>query len=304
MLAWSWPKGWVANLVLGFAVTGILSLLLVYPIQQQEENRWIRIFSKWYYVALIPLVIMLLLAIGRRISEYGVTENRYFVLAMGLALAGIVLYFFFSPAQNLKIVPIVLCILAFFSAFGPWGAFRVSENSQAQRQDSLRLNYYPDAPGRILDLMGIDFVNPWQKDSSAAKDFNFTALWQNGIDIAGYDCLISNREFSTLNPRQEAVCSTGQFVLRLDASFLVLVPAAQPADSVRIALEPLLRNIMQEYGHEPSSVPAEAMTAAAVSKSLKAKVVLVMVQGGRDHGELTVSHVQADVLIGKTSEGR
>ena len=91
ILAWSWPKGWVANLVLGFAVSGMLSLLLVYPIQHQEENRWIKIFSKWYYIALVPLVTMLLLAIGRRISDYGITTSRYLVLVMGVALAGLVL---------------------------------------------------------------------------------------------------------------------------------------------------------------------------------------------------------------------
>ncbi|MGH7450129.1 MAG: DUF4153 domain-containing protein [bacterium] len=134
---WSWPKGWVANLVLGFSVSGILALLLVYPAQEQAENRWIKTFAKWYYVALIPLVVMLLLAIARRISDYGVTENRYFVLVLGLCLALIVLYFILSKKKNIKVIPVTLCLVAFLSAFGPWGAFSISERSQVKRLESL-----------------------------------------------------------------------------------------------------------------------------------------------------------------------
>jgi hypothetical protein len=123
--------------VLGFSVSGILALLLVYPAQEQAENRWIKTFAKWYYVALIPLVIMLLLAIARRLSDYGVTENRYFVLVLGLCLSLVVLYFVLSRHQNLRVIPITLCVVAFLSAFGPWGAFAVSERSQMKRLKSL-----------------------------------------------------------------------------------------------------------------------------------------------------------------------
>lgn len=137
IVEWSWPKGWVANLVLFFSVVGILSLLLLYPIQRQSENKWVSRFAQWYYVALIPLVIMLLLAIQVRINEYGVTESRYFVLAMGLTLAGLVLYFIFSREKNIKLIPMLLCGLALFSSCGPWGAFTVSRKSQSQRFEQL-----------------------------------------------------------------------------------------------------------------------------------------------------------------------
>lgn len=138
---WNWPKGWVANLVLFFSVVGILALLLLHPIQRLQENKWVSRFAKWYYLALIPLVAMLLLAIQVRINEYGFTESRYFVLVMGLALAAVVLYFIFSREKNIKIVPVLLCAIAFFSSFGPWGAFTVSRQSQAQRFEKLLMKH-------------------------------------------------------------------------------------------------------------------------------------------------------------------
>jgi len=146
---WNWPKGWVANLVLGFSITGILSLLLVYPIRDRVENVWIRTFSKWYYIVLVPLVGLLLLAIWRRISDYGITENRYFVLVLGFWLAGIVLYFLASKVKNIKVIPMSLCVIACMVSFGPWGAFSVSEQSQIGRLRNLLIKAKVLVDGKI-----------------------------------------------------------------------------------------------------------------------------------------------------------
>src|SRR5699024_2541261 len=63
----------------------------------------------------------------------GFTIERYFVLVLGLWLAGIVLYFIFSKAKNIKVIPASLCLIALLISFGPWGAFSVSERSQITR---------------------------------------------------------------------------------------------------------------------------------------------------------------------------
>ena len=127
------PRGWVSYLVIGFSIAGILSLLLIWPIQKLEENSWIKIFSRWFYRALYPLIMLLGLAIFKRVSQYGITENRYFILILALWLAGIATYFLLSKTKNIKIIPVSLCIIAFLSSFGPWGAFSVSERSQIER---------------------------------------------------------------------------------------------------------------------------------------------------------------------------
>jgi hypothetical protein len=137
LAAWAWPEGWVANLVLGFSVTGILALLFVYPIRDREENRWIRTIWRWYFPALFPLALMLLFAIWRRVSEYGVTPNRYFVIVMGLWLAGLVAYFTLRRSTNIAMVPLTFLALTLASTFGPWGALAVSERSQRNRLEEI-----------------------------------------------------------------------------------------------------------------------------------------------------------------------
>ncbi len=133
----SLPKGWVSTLILSFSIAGILALLLVHPIKDWVENVWIRTVSKWYYVVLIPLDIMLLIAIWQRTSDYGITVNRYIVIVLAFWLTAITLYFVISKTKNIKVIPTTLCIIAFCSAFGPWGAFDVSLNSQLDRLQPL-----------------------------------------------------------------------------------------------------------------------------------------------------------------------
>lgn len=133
LLQWSWPEGWITYLVLSFSITGILALLLLYPVRERVENRWINTFANSFFWALVPLVILLLLAILRRIWEYSFTIERYFVLMLGLWLAGIVIYFLVTKKQNIKVIPASLCIMAFLISFGPWSAFSVAEQSQLDR---------------------------------------------------------------------------------------------------------------------------------------------------------------------------
>lgn len=141
LVQWEWPQGWVSYLVIGFAVAGIFSFLLIEPIKHQQGNAWIKIYSKAFYIALFPLVVLLFLAIRVRIKEYGFTENRYFVIGLAIWLAGIALYFLFSKKKNIKIIPITLFVLTLLSIIGPWNAFKVAEWSQMRAFNRLVEQY-------------------------------------------------------------------------------------------------------------------------------------------------------------------
>jgi len=134
---WSWPKGWVSALILGFSVTGLAALLLLWPVREQAENRWGQLVWRRFFIVMIPVVIMLPLAVWRRISEYGVTESRYLLVVLSLYLALLVLYFNLSKTRNIKVIPALLGLFALLISYGPWGAFGISEHSQKQRLEHL-----------------------------------------------------------------------------------------------------------------------------------------------------------------------
>ena len=132
-----WPSGWIGYLVSSVAAAGILSLLLLYPVEEREENRWVRTYARWFYIGLIPANVMLLLAIWKRIQQYAITEPRYFLVILSLWLGGISLFYAFTRSRNIKVIPSTLALLAIVTFIGPWSAYGVSRRSQTARLEGL-----------------------------------------------------------------------------------------------------------------------------------------------------------------------
>jgi hypothetical protein len=150
-----WPVGWVSYLVLGFSIAGILSLLLVWPVRNSDENTWINRYSRLFYLALFPLIVLLALGIGKRVAAYGITENRYFILLLAAWLVFIAVYFVFSRRKNIKWIPVSLCFLSFACSFGPWGAFSVSRRSQQHRLEDLLAANGMLSDGQVVKHKGV-----------------------------------------------------------------------------------------------------------------------------------------------------
>lgn len=111
LVFWHWPKGVVSNLIVGISVLGILTFLLLHPYSSISGNGWIRIASRSYYFALIPLIIILFIAIGMRTNEYGITVSRYVILLLGVWL-GILCIYTALGKTNIKFIPASLAIHA------------------------------------------------------------------------------------------------------------------------------------------------------------------------------------------------
>jgi hypothetical protein len=133
----SLPKGYVTYLVQGFSIVGILALLLVYPQRDKAEHRWIRLFWRWFFIALLPLVALQFLAIGVRVGKYGLTVERYFVIQLAVWLLVVALYNLLSKTKDIRFIPASLIAFVFFSSTGPWGAFSASERSQLRQVEQL-----------------------------------------------------------------------------------------------------------------------------------------------------------------------
>ncbi|MEH0157723.1 DUF4153 domain-containing protein [Limibacter armeniacum] len=140
-LTWDWPRGMVSWLILFLSLLGILSSLLLYPVRQQQENQWLYHFSRLFYWLLLPLTALLVVASWRRISDYGFTELRYFLLAIALWLIGVTIYMLLNRRQNIKVFPLTLGIISLVTAFGPWSAFNVSRKSQLNRLEKILQEY-------------------------------------------------------------------------------------------------------------------------------------------------------------------
>jgi hypothetical protein len=137
ILTRTWPSGWIGYLVSCVSLAGVLALLLVHPIRERADSRWVNWYGRWWFVAILPSLAMLLMATGKRLEQYGVTEPRYFLLVLALWMLGLSLYYGITASRNIKLIPISLAAVAVLASAGPWGAFAVSKRSQVARLDRI-----------------------------------------------------------------------------------------------------------------------------------------------------------------------
>lgn len=152
IVLWTLPQGWVSWLVNGFSVAGILALLLIYPIRNNDENKWVNTFTRWFFIALLPLIILLFISIGLRVSQYGITENRYYILAVAVWLLIMAIYFILKGFNQIKIVPISLSLFMLVSVIGPFNATNTGVRSQLNRLDHILTEQNLLVDGKIVPL--------------------------------------------------------------------------------------------------------------------------------------------------------
>lgn len=137
IINWELPYGWVSYLVIFYSSIGIFTFLLLYPLVKPEINKFLWKFFNVFFILLFPLIVLLFIAIITRISHYGITENRYYVIALAIWFLLISIYLLINRLKNIKIIPLTLAIFTILSIFGPFSSFNISKNSQLDRFEKI-----------------------------------------------------------------------------------------------------------------------------------------------------------------------
>lgn len=130
-----WPQGLVSHLVLWYSAVAVIVLFFISPIK--EKTKWPGIFTRWIPKIILPILIMMFISMGIRINAYGVTENRYFVVVLGLWSAGTMLYYSLKKNVWNIVLPFSLSIIALISVFGPLSSYNISKMSQNNRLEKI-----------------------------------------------------------------------------------------------------------------------------------------------------------------------
>lgn len=120
-----------------------------------------RLFSRyWAWLAALP-VLLLFLAVYRRIADYGVTEQRYVMLLIGvwiLVLAAIRLWQ--GGNFDLRVVPGLLALFLLAASFGPGGAIGFSVMSQTGQLQQILAAKGMLVDGRFVALKADENSDP------------------------------------------------------------------------------------------------------------------------------------------------
>jgi hypothetical protein len=128
-----WPSGWIGWLVTSVAVAGLLGFLLVHPLRDDPGESWIRTYTRWLFVGLIPAAMVLLVAFWKRVLPYGLTEMRLLGVLLGLWLLAIAVSYSLRQEAGIKRIPVTLAALLLLTLYGPLSVTSLSVASQGRR---------------------------------------------------------------------------------------------------------------------------------------------------------------------------
>ena len=133
---------------------------------------------------LIPLILLLFWAVLARVIDYGITEERYFLIILALWLSFISSYFLISKRENISVIPLSLALVTLFSIYGPQGAFASSKRSQLNELGQLFKKYKALEDGKIRALS----ASPEKDDN--ARMLNIVDYLVNMHGLESFESLI------------------------------------------------------------------------------------------------------------------
>ncbi|MDU7151767.1 MAG: DUF4153 domain-containing protein [Peptoniphilus grossensis] len=205
LVLWQIPNNLIVNLVIWFAS---FSIVYLFFLSRVETITFINKFKIVFPFTLFPLLGMMFFAIYMRIKEYGMTENRYIVIAVGLWIfLSLIYYIFYRENSNISI-PIFLSVIILITGIGPASATSLSIRSQNARFEKLlmdnkmiageeikpNINIESDAKSQIVDIVSymvrtdrVDKLSYMPKDFKLSED-SFTKLFgfSNIIESKNY----------------------------------------------------------------------------------------------------------------------
>jgi len=154
LLSWQWPIGIVGNLSIWYSLLSLLVFFFVRPIK--SEGGTLSLYSRILPIINIPILLMMFLSLYQRISQYGITENRYFVLVAGIWLLTVFILLVINKNLRSIIIPISLMIAIAISIYGPVSAYSISKWSQNNRLENILVSNNMLLDEKIIPNQNLD----------------------------------------------------------------------------------------------------------------------------------------------------
>jgi hypothetical protein len=336
-----WPSGWIGWLVTSVAIAGLLGFLLVHPLRDDPDEAWIRTYTRWLFVGLIPAAIMLLVAFWKRVLPYGLTELRLLGILLGVWLLAIAVSYTVRQRAGIRWIPVTLAILLLLTVYGPLSVTRLSVASQGrrfkelvsesreggrnEREASAALRFLLDHGARRevaaaipAELPQVDWGSVqerrYSRDSTASRILAAAGMRyfpEYASSHAGYVYLSARRETATplsgydwmlrVTAHDTALIMAGADSVRVRFDTAGVARVRVGGDSVLFDLRPLARMIAADSTLVPHDVPAERLRIIAVTPTRRAVLALESLNGTRTGDSVRIQGWHGTLFLGRAA---
>ena len=127
LFTWQLPVGWVSYLVTASMVGMVALIYITYPLQHEQEKTFFKSVTRWMPLAMLPLLALMTVAIGRRLSDYGITVSRLYVVAFNLWCYVVCVGLLLCRNKRIWWIPASFAAVLFLISVGPWSIPSVTE---------------------------------------------------------------------------------------------------------------------------------------------------------------------------------
>ena len=142
------PKGLISHLVLWYTLFSVFVIILITPFTQKDK--FFENFKKYFPYFSIPLIFASLFAVFQRTYQYGITENRYYVLISIFWLFFCMILYIRKMNITGIFISLIVCLV--ISVYSPLSAKNVSNFSQSQRLKRMLVKYGALKDGKISKI--------------------------------------------------------------------------------------------------------------------------------------------------------
>ena len=119
VFTWTLPCGWVSWLVSIMMMGMVGILILIYPSQYQTERRFDHLLRRWLPIVALPLLLLMTVGICRRVSDYGITVMRLYLITFNLWCYLVCFFLIWKKGKRLWWIPASFGIILFLTSVGP-----------------------------------------------------------------------------------------------------------------------------------------------------------------------------------------
>ena len=148
----SWPQGLVSHLILWYTIFSLFIMIMVTPMTKKDLAA--KAFKKYFPFVSVPLLILSIVSISKRISQYGVTELRYFIVLLAIWLIFCMVSIIFRA--RLSVILISLIVVVYISVFSPVNNRRITIMSQNKRLERILIKHGLLKDGKLIKNSGLN----------------------------------------------------------------------------------------------------------------------------------------------------
>ena len=205
LIRWQLPNGWVSGLVTTLMAGMLAIIYLLYPQLYKDPRKAIERFAL-HKVPLLVLPLLFLMSIGifRRISDYGITVSRLYLLVFNIWCYFVCIFLYIKRSRHLWWIPVSFAITALLVSVGPWSITNLTKQQlRKEIKQALLASKYE------LPLTQVAFDEWCQEQGDNSKtvrdkldylkeyysDSEFEDLIEKDIQINHYQSTTSEEEY-------------------------------------------------------------------------------------------------------------